>query len=124
MTTLPTEDEIRAVAAELGLVDERGDYPRDKRTQLAAVAMKMRNLPADEPDEPEPRTTAQALDRFHTEMVAAGFHGQDIAGAIFATVLPALIARDGLITSKETAHHDHEEGPAGPPAEEEDRRPA
>lgn len=93
--SLPTEDEIRAVAAELGLVDEHGNYPREKRTQLAAVAVAMRDVP-DDGDEPETLTTAQALSRFHDEMAAEGFALSAIADIIRAAAT-ALITRDGLI---------------------------
>ncbi|MFC0314483.1 hypothetical protein ACFQNE_02065 [Gordonia phosphorivorans] len=40
--TVPSEQELRAAAAELGIADADGNYPRDKRAQLAAAVQSAR----------------------------------------------------------------------------------
>lgn len=94
--SIPTEAEITATAAELGLLDASGRYPRERRTQLAKVAVLMRDAPDDGAEPPEQITTARALSRFHDELLAENFAGTAVHEAIGRTV-SELVRRDGLV---------------------------
>lgn len=95
---IPSEDEIRRFAKEIGAVDEDGNYT-EPRAKLAKGALAWRdelaNL-ADQPDgEPASWTTAEQLRRFSEELTAAGFT-RVAAAHIVRSATHALIDKQGL----------------------------
>ncbi len=92
---LPTEDEIRATARELGIADENGNYPRSQRNRLARIVQLAREEQADEAD-PHTGTTAQVLARFAGELHAAGLTTPEATSAVLAEATRWLLDTNGL----------------------------
>lgn len=93
--TLPTEDEIRGVAAELGIVDEHGNYPRAQRNRLARVVQLVKQQ-ATEAADPQTGTTAQVLARFAGELRDAGLSTPEATSAVLAEAARWLLDSRGL----------------------------
>lgn len=91
---LPTEDEIRAAAAELGIADEHGNYPRWQRNRLARIVQLAREEQADEAD-PHTGTTAQVLGRFAGELRAVALT-PEATSAVLAEAARWLLDSRGL----------------------------
>ncbi|WP_378735527.1 hypothetical protein [Nocardia brasiliensis] len=91
---LPTEDEIRRVAADLGIVDEHGNYPRSQRNRLARIVQLAREQSADDAD-PHTGTTAQVLGRLADELHAAALT-PEATSAVLAEAARWLLDSRGL----------------------------
>lgn len=64
---IPTEDEIRDAAQQLGLADENGNYPRHMRNRLART-VQLAKAETAVAEDPHTGTTAEVLGRFVTEL--------------------------------------------------------
>ncbi|WP_406234927.1 hypothetical protein [Nocardia sp. NBC_01009] len=90
---LPTEDEIRAAAAELGLADEHGNYRQRDRARLAAAVQAARQGEA--AATPGGSSTARQLGAFAGELAAAGVDATN-TGPLLAEVGRYLLETQGL----------------------------
>ncbi|MBF6135876.1 hypothetical protein IU501_23065 [Nocardia otitidiscaviarum] len=91
---LPTEDEIRRAARELGIADEHGNYPRSQRNRLARIVQLAREQETDSAD-PHTGTTAQVLGRLAGELHAAGITPESTS-AVLAEAARWLLDSRGL----------------------------
>lgn len=105
MPKLPTEDEIRHFAEEIGAVDESGRYTQP-RNKLAAGALEYRRELAKRADEQPDGTTVEQIARFEAELRAAGYP-PDRARRLSDSIAPALVKRQGLqLNPKGTRTHE------------------
>jgi len=91
---LPSEAEVRAAAKELGLADERGNYPQRDRARIVA-AIRIAENEAAEAASPLAGTTVQVLARIDDEL----YRHNILGGArerILAAVAVHLIETQGL----------------------------
>lgn len=95
MSAIPTEDEIRATAAELGIADENGNYPRAQRNRLARI-VQLAKQQATEAADPNTGTTAQMLARFAGELHNAGPFTPEATSAVLAEAARWLLDSRGL----------------------------
>ncbi|MGW6699641.1 hypothetical protein [Nocardia sp. NPDC055049] len=91
---LPTEDEIRAAAVELGHADEHGNYPRAIRNKLARAVQlaKQEQATAEDPNE---RSTAWQLVQFAEDLDAVHIRATDI-GPLLVEAARHLLRSQGL----------------------------
>ncbi|MCW2089467.1 UNVERIFIED_ORG: chorismate mutase [Rhodococcus erythropolis] len=104
MSDVPTEDEIRAIAKELGYTDEHGNYPKNRRNELAIAAAEYKAGQQEQREReisaPLDGSTVEQLARFEAELRAAGY-APDRARHLSDSIAPALVRRQGIHFSHE-----------------------
>lgn len=104
MPKLPTEDEIRHFAEEIGAVDENGRYTLP-RAKLAAGAQRYAEEIAQLAEQQPNGTTAQQLDRLAEELNP--LFSREVALDLLVAIAPALVKRQGLqLNPKGTRTHE------------------
>ena len=94
MSDIPTEDEIRSCAKDLGVADESGNYPRHMRNRLARAVQLAQQETADDAD-PHTGTTAQVLGRLAAELHVAALT-PEATSAVLAEAARWLLDSRGL----------------------------
>lgn len=92
-STIPTEDELRATAAELGLANEDGSYDRSLRNRLAA-AWQLAKQERERADDPNERSTAWQLARFREDLAVHEL--ASAADGLLVEVVRHLLRSQGL----------------------------
>lgn len=104
MPKLPTEDEIRHFAEEIGAVDENGRYT-EPRAKLAAGAQRYAEEVAQLAEQQPNGTTAQQLYRLADELNP--LFPREVALDLLVAIAPALVKRQGLqLNPKGTRTHE------------------
>lgn len=100
MDRLPTDEEVRQFAVEIGAVDAAGGFTEPREKLVRGTVHWLDNL-ADEQVE-QGATTAGRLKAFHDE-IAEQFSRPAAWSAVLAAI-PALINREGLNTKGTRTH--------------------
>ncbi|WP_280224928.1 hypothetical protein [Nocardia farcinica] len=95
MPDLPTENEIRQAAKELGVAYENGDYPRHLRNRLARNVQLAKQEAAEAAD-PATGTTAEQLAAFAAELDAEGPFRAETTTAVLVEAARYLLETQGL----------------------------
>ena len=99
MARIPTEDEIRIGAKELGLADEVGNYPRHLRNRIART-LQLAEQAAAEPTgntaDPPTGNTAEQLAQFAGELTNAGPFRDETMTAVLVEAARYLLETQGL----------------------------
>lgn len=99
--SLPSETQIRAAAVELGLADANGNYPRDKRAQIAAAVQLVKEEAAVQAAvDVDLNVFAQQVALTERRLLEAGVTAQTTTGVVAAI---AVVLRREL---KENRTHD------------------
>ncbi|MFD3748328.1 hypothetical protein [Nocardia sp. NPDC058633] len=95
MANIPTEDEIRSAAKELGLADESGNYPRHLRNRIARTIQIAKQEQATAAD-PAAGLTAEQLAQFAAELTTAGPFTAETSTAVLVEAARYLLETQGL----------------------------